>query len=118
MPDVPTHALAPAMWWVADDVAGEYVARQCKNMTPMQSSAYQDAVRSIRACGPLKRPALVTATRVATGREPITSDLIANYLQLNDPFEQALTIGLLNPTDHLSRPCILHAETTACSGAA
>ena len=25
---------------------------------------------------------------------------------------------LVNPTDHLSRPCILHAETTACSGAA
>ena len=22
----------------------------------------------------------------------------------------------INPTDHLSRPCILRAETTACSG--
>ncbi len=95
MPDVPSHALSGAMSWVADEVAGEYVARQCKNMTPMKSCTYQDAVRSIRTCGPLRRPTLVTATRVATGRESITSDLIANHLQLSNPFEQALASGLL-----------------------
>ena len=133
-PAVPRHSVAldksrvESNTTIAPEIAGQFVANQALTMSPGQFQLYSQALEVLRAPGPLRRQALISATRMAVGRDGTENVLGVGPLQVSDPFDLALVTGLLrhaaaaaapraeadNPPleTELSTPCSAPAITT------